>query len=181
MRLKSVLKLTVRSKQFFGGLTKKKKKKKSPKNSSRSFSFLLLLLLPFFVGVNPTNKIFSQGHHFVVLSPSASNSSNATAFFPSLFKHRPIFENMLQNYHYCRCCRCCFSTFAASVVVLNIYSVPWSYRVEIIFDVAKLAGLLMIIFMGIIRLAQGKPSLTFHYNIIVAITCYLFLKRRRVH
>ncbi|XP_072051839.1 cystine/glutamate transporter-like [Amphiura filiformis] len=45
-----------------------------------------------------------------------------------------------------------------TITVLNIYSVPWSYRVEIFLDVTRLSGLLMIVLMGITRLAQGHTD-----------------------
>ncbi|XP_072013700.1 cystine/glutamate transporter-like [Amphiura filiformis] len=44
------------------------------------------------------------------------------------------------------------------IVVLNIYSVKWSYRLEIVLTSVKLLGLTMIILIGIVRLYQGHTS-----------------------
>ncbi|XP_072051840.1 cystine/glutamate transporter-like, partial [Amphiura filiformis] len=48
--------------------------------------------------------------------------------------------------------------FLTLIVVLNIYSVKWSYRLEIVLTSVKLLGLTMIIFIGIVRLCQGHTS-----------------------
>ena len=42
------------------------------------------------------------------------------------------------------------------IFALNVYSVPWSYRLQVFLTVAKVLGLIMIILMGFVRLAQGK-------------------------
>ncbi|XP_072051846.1 cystine/glutamate transporter-like [Amphiura filiformis] len=48
--------------------------------------------------------------------------------------------------------------FLTLIVVLNIYSVKWSYRLEIVLTSVKLLGLTMIILIGIVRLCQGHTS-----------------------
>ena len=46
------------------------------------------------------------------------------------------------------------------IFALNVYSVPWSYRLQVFLTVAKVLGLILIILMGFVRLAQGKNRLS---------------------
>ena len=41
------------------------------------------------------------------------------------------------------------------IFALNVYSVPGSYRLQVVLTIAKVLGLTMIILMGFVRLAQG--------------------------
>ncbi|XP_072013471.1 cystine/glutamate transporter-like [Amphiura filiformis] len=44
------------------------------------------------------------------------------------------------------------------IFALNIYSVPWSYRLQVFLTAAKVLGLVIIILMGFARLAQGHTE-----------------------